>query len=163
MAEEKRSSKKRAKEEQNTEDESEDEMIGPLPVQASKPKKKKVLEFEQVYLDNLPSSESYEKSYMHRDFITHIVATGTDFLVTASCDGHVKFWKKTEEGIEFVKHFRSHLGTVQYCIWLQKVALGAVATCLATCLTCPPRQLPQHPSFNVVRSHALLLCQISSY
>ena len=45
----------------------------------------------------------------------------TDFLVTASCDGHVKFWKKTEEGIEFVKHFRSHLGTVQYCIRLQKV------------------------------------------
>ena len=35
-----------------------------------------VLEFEQVYLDNLPSSESYEKSYMHRDFITHIVVTG---------------------------------------------------------------------------------------
>lgn len=87
-------------------------MIGPLPVQASKPKKKKVLEFEQIYLDNLPSSESYEKSYMHRDFITHIVATGTDFLVTASCDGHVKFWKKTEEGIEFVKHFRSHLGSI---------------------------------------------------
>ena len=34
----------------------------------------------------------------------------TDFLVTASCDGHVKFWKKTEEGIEFVKHYRGHLG-----------------------------------------------------
>lgn len=34
-----------------------------------------------------------------------------DFIVTASCDGHVKFWKKNEEeGIEFVKHFRSHLG-----------------------------------------------------
>lgn len=33
----------------------------------------------------------------------------TDFLITASCDGHVKFWKKTEELIEFVKHFRSHL------------------------------------------------------
>lgn len=35
----------------------------------------------------------------------------TDFLITASQDGHVKFWKKKEdEGIEFVKHFRSHLG-----------------------------------------------------
>lgn len=33
----------------------------------------------------------------------------TDFLITASCDGHVKFWKKSEELIEFVKHFRSHL------------------------------------------------------
>lgn len=36
----------------------------------------------------------------------------TDFVITASQDGHVKFWKKREdEGIEFVKHFRSHLGT----------------------------------------------------
>lgn len=36
----------------------------------------------------------------------------TDFIITASQDGHVKFWKKNEEeGIEFVKHFRSHLGT----------------------------------------------------
>lgn len=35
----------------------------------------------------------------------------TGFIITASCDGHVKFWKKCEEaGIEFVKHFRSHLG-----------------------------------------------------
>lgn len=51
-----------------------------------------------------PSSECYEKSYMHRDVITHLVVTpGTDFLITASVDGHVKFWKKREEGIEFVK------------------------------------------------------------
>ena len=35
----------------------------------------------------------------------------TDFIITASADGHVKFWKKNEgEGIEFVKHFRGHLG-----------------------------------------------------
>lgn len=24
----------------------------------------------------------------------------------------MKFWKKTEDGIEFVKHFRSHLGAL---------------------------------------------------
>lgn len=46
---------------------------------------------------------------MHRDVITHLVATKTDFVITASIDGHIKFWKKMEEGIEFVKHFRSHL------------------------------------------------------
>ena len=35
----------------------------------------------------------------------------TDFIITGSQDGHVKFWKKREdEGVEFVKHFRSHLG-----------------------------------------------------
>jgi len=47
---------------------------------------------------------------MHRDVITHLVCTKTDFVVTASLDGHIKFWKKGELGIEFVKHFRSHLG-----------------------------------------------------
>lgn len=37
----------------------------------------------------------------------------TDFIITGSCDGHIKFWKKLEEMIEFVKHFRSHLGAIQ--------------------------------------------------
>uniref|UniRef100_A0A915AK17 PPIase cyclophilin-type domain-containing protein n=1 Tax=Parascaris univalens TaxID=6257 RepID=A0A915AK17_PARUN len=33
-----------------------------------------------------------------------------DFIITASVDGHLKFWKKKHaEGIEFVKHFRCHL------------------------------------------------------
>ena len=41
----------------------------------------------------------------------------TDFIITASQDGHVKFWKKKEEeGIEFVKHFRSHLGVPFVCV-----------------------------------------------
>lgn len=34
----------------------------------------------------------------------------TDFVITASQDGHVKYWKKQEDGIEFVKHYRAHLG-----------------------------------------------------
>ncbi|XP_021915870.1 peptidylprolyl isomerase domain and WD repeat-containing protein 1 isoform X2 [Zootermopsis nevadensis] len=50
---------------------------------------------------------------MHRDVITHIVVTKTDFIITGSCDGHIKFWKKLQELIEFVKHFRSHLGPIQ--------------------------------------------------
>ncbi|KAK9860429.1 hypothetical protein WJX84_003294 [Apatococcus fuscideae] len=48
------------------------------------PKKRRVLEHEKVYLDALPRSK----------------------------DGHLKFWKKRAEGIEFVKHFRAHLGAV---------------------------------------------------
>ncbi|NXD44567.1 PPWD1 protein, partial [Copsychus sechellarum] len=72
-----------------------------------------VLEFEHVYLENLPSASMYERSYMHRDVITHVACTKTDFIITASHDGHVKFWKKIEEGIEFVKHFRSHLGVIE--------------------------------------------------
>lgn len=70
-----------------------------------------VLEYEKLYLENLPDAECYEKSYMHRDVVTHVVVTKTDFIVTASVDGHLKFWKKMEDGIEFVKHFRSHLCT----------------------------------------------------
>ena len=54
-------------------------------------------------------TDMYERSFMHRDVITHVVATATDFLVTASSDGHLKFWKKIDSGIEFVKHFRAHL------------------------------------------------------
>ncbi|XP_004537520.1 peptidylprolyl isomerase domain and WD repeat-containing protein 1 [Ceratitis capitata] len=95
------------------ENESDDEgWIGPMPGEQSaisKPKKRKVLPYEKVYLENLPNAESYERSYMHRDVITHVVSTKTEFIVTGSYDGHIKFWKKMEEGIEFVKHFRSHL------------------------------------------------------
>uniref|UniRef100_A0A673JTU3 PPIase cyclophilin-type domain-containing protein n=1 Tax=Sinocyclocheilus rhinocerous TaxID=307959 RepID=A0A673JTU3_9TELE len=36
-----------------------------------------VLEYERLYLDNLPSASMYERSYMHRDVITHIVCTPT--------------------------------------------------------------------------------------
>ncbi|XP_077981047.1 peptidylprolyl isomerase domain and WD repeat-containing protein 1-like [Glandiceps talaboti] len=102
-------------EEDDSQQSDEDDMIGPMPVEESKPKKRKVLEFEHVYLKHLPAAETYEKSYMHRDIITHVAVTKSQFIVTASCDGHVKFWKKQEHGIEFVKHFRAHLGNLQ-CI-----------------------------------------------
>ncbi|KAL9918842.1 peptidylprolyl isomerase domain and WD repeat-containing protein 1 isoform 1-T2 [Glossina fuscipes fuscipes] len=86
-------------------------IVGPFPAEANvtKSKKRKVLPYEKVYLENLPDADCYEKSYMHRDVITHLVATKTDFVITGSLDGHIKFWKKMDEGIEFVKHFRSHL------------------------------------------------------
>eukprot|EP00878_Enallax_costatus_P002186 GHUV01002357.1.p1 GENE.GHUV01002357.1~~GHUV01002357.1.p1 ORF type:complete len:625 (+),score=138.92 GHUV01002357.1:201-2075(+) len=92
-----------------TGDEEEDDTVGPQP---PKPKKRKVLQFEQQYLDALPCAQMYERSYMHRDTLTYVVATPTDFIITGSVDGHLKFWKKQETGIEFVKHYRSHLGAV---------------------------------------------------
>ncbi|KAA0195539.1 hypothetical protein HAZT_HAZT003269 [Hyalella azteca] len=64
---------------------------------------------ENLYLNNLPSAEYYEKSYMHRDVVTHVIVTKTDFIITGSQDGFIKFWKKLEVGIEFVKVFRCHL------------------------------------------------------
>ena len=56
-------------------------------------RKKRKLAHEKAYLDKLPSAEMYEKSYMHRDVVTHVTVTAaTGFIVTASSDGHVKFW-----------------------------------------------------------------------
>ena len=55
----------------------------------------------------------YEKSYMHRDTVTHVVvAQAAEFIITGSADGHLKFWKKRQKGVEFAKHFRAHLGPV---------------------------------------------------
>lgn len=72
-----------------------------------------MLEFEQQYLASLPLADMYEKSYMHRDTVVAVaVAPGPDFIITASVDGHIKFWKKQPQGIEFAKHFKAHLGPI---------------------------------------------------
>ncbi|KAH7638367.1 hypothetical protein HUG17_2400 [Dermatophagoides farinae] len=93
---------------ENDEKDSGPETPPPLPN-----KRRKVIPFEKIYLDNLPQSEAYERSYMHRDPIKFVlVARNTHFIVTASIDGHIKFWKKKAIGVEFVKHFRVHLGTI---------------------------------------------------
>nr|XP_011461124.1 PREDICTED: peptidyl-prolyl cis-trans isomerase CYP71 [Fragaria vesca subsp. vesca] len=92
--------------------ESEDEpIVGPGPAPRARPKRP--LQFEQAYLDALPSALMYEKSYMHRDVVTHVAVSPAEFVVTGSVDGHLKFWKKKPIGIEFAKHFRSHLGPIE--------------------------------------------------
>lgn len=66
-----------------------------------------------VFLDALPCASRYERSLMHRETVTHILLTPhSNFLLTASIDGHVKFWKKQERGIEFVKDYRAHLAAI---------------------------------------------------
>ncbi|CAN6455360.1 unnamed protein product [Victoria cruziana] len=91
-------------------DSGEEPMIGPGP--AARPPKRP-LQFEQAFLDSLPSANMYEKSYMHRDVVTHVAVSAADFFITGSIDGHLKFWKKKPAGIEFAKHFRSHLGAIE--------------------------------------------------
>jgi len=50
---------------------------------------------------------------MHRDSLTYVTVTPlTDFIITTSVDGVIKFWKKQAVGIEFVKQYRGHLGPV---------------------------------------------------
>jgi len=86
----------------------------PLPMPAAPARKKhKKLPFEAAYLRNLPSAAMYERSFMHRAVVSHVVVCPeTQFVVTASTDGHVKFWKKMAAGIEFVKHYKAHLKEV---------------------------------------------------
>ncbi|GAB2233932.1 hypothetical protein Droror1_Dr00003162 [Drosera rotundifolia] len=85
--------------------------VGPGP--APPRRLKRPLQFEQTYLDSLPSANMYEKSYMHRDIVTHVAVSAAEFFITGSCDGHLKFWKKKPVGIEFAKHFRSHLDPIE--------------------------------------------------
>lgn len=72
-------------------------------------KKRKKLEFEEQHLRSLPLSDMYERSYMHRDVVTQVAASPqTGFIITASMDGVVKFWKKTNKEIEFAKEYKAH-------------------------------------------------------
>ncbi|CAI5742053.1 unnamed protein product [Hyaloperonospora brassicae] len=91
----------------------EDDGPAPLPLPPVAKKHKK-LRFEATYVANLPSAAMYERSYMHRATVSHVlVAPETQFVITASVDGHVKFWKKMAQSIEFVKHYQAHVKAVQ--------------------------------------------------
>ena len=49
----------------------------------------------QVFLENVPSSEHYHVSWMHADIVTAVVSSVKHgYIVTASRDGVVKFWKR---------------------------------------------------------------------
>jgi peptidylprolyl isomerase domain and WD repeat-containing protein 1 len=83
-----------------------------------------------MYLDQLPSAEMYERSFMHRDTLSFVaVVPGSDFVITTSVDGHLKFWKKGDGGIEFVKNYRAHTGPVT------GIAVSADGTLLASIST----------------------------
>ena len=46
------------------------------------PARAQVLLHEAQYLEALPSAQMYEKSYMHRDTVTQVATTPTDFFIT---------------------------------------------------------------------------------
>ncbi|OQR90485.1 peptidylprolyl isomerase domain and WD repeat-containing protein 1 [Thraustotheca clavata] len=88
---------------------------GPMPMPMPAPKRRRTMDpaHELALLDELPKGEMYEKSYMHRDVVSHVAfSASTQFLITASADGHVKFWRKMVTGIEFVKHYKAHLQAI---------------------------------------------------
>ncbi len=96
------------------EDTSSDDGFGPaLPTTASRKKRRK-LPYEKLYIAALPASNRYSKSLMHKDQLSFVTVTPfTEFLVTSSVDGVVKFWKKVAGGIESVKEFRAHTGEIK--------------------------------------------------
>jgi peptidylprolyl isomerase domain and WD repeat-containing protein 1 len=91
-----------------------DDDFGPaLPSSAPKKKRRK-LPYEKLYVAALPTASRYFKSLMHRDQLCFSTFTPyTDFLITSSIDGVVKFWKKNFGGIEFVKEFKAHDAEIQ--------------------------------------------------
>jgi peptidylprolyl isomerase domain and WD repeat-containing protein 1 len=95
-------------------DTSSDEDMGPQLPSAAPKKKRRVLPYEKLYVSALPTSARYSKSLMHKEQLSFVTMTpSTDFLITSSTDGAVKFWKKGSEGIEFVKEFRAHNGEIK--------------------------------------------------
>ena len=110
-------------------DSSSDDDIGPTlpPAGGAKKKKRRVLPHEKLYLSALPSAARYSKSLMHRDNLAFVTMTpSSDFLITTSIDGVVKFWKKADVGTEFVKMFRAHSGEIT------SVSVSSDGRCFAT-------------------------------
>ncbi|KAL8713557.1 MAG: hypothetical protein Q9220_002419 [cf. Caloplaca sp. 1 TL-2023] len=92
---------------------SEDDLGPALPTSAPKKKRRK-LPYEKLYISALPSSQRYSKSLMHKDQLSFVTITPyTDYLITSSVDGVVKFWKKVAVGIEAVKEFKAHVGEIR--------------------------------------------------
>ncbi|KAL8448550.1 hypothetical protein Emed_003730 [Eimeria media] len=102
---------------------SSDDDFGPKP--AAKPvgaqgAKRRRLVHEKLLLEQLPTANKYSRSFMHREQVTFVVASAAhDFIISGSCDGHVKFWIRKAEGVEFVKHFRAHIGEL-HCLCISR-------------------------------------------
>lgn len=97
-----------------TESSSDDDMGPQLPSAEAPKKKRRKLPYEKLYISALPASGRYSKSLMHKEQLSFVTMTPyTDFLITSSVDGVVKFWKKVAVGIEFVKEFKAHVGEIK--------------------------------------------------
>ncbi|PSN60564.1 cyclophilin-type peptidyl-prolyl cis-trans isomerase [Corynespora cassiicola Philippines] len=106
-------STKPAKDTKEDDSSDDDDDFGPaLPSDAPKKKKRK-LAFEKLYMEAMPAADVYYRSWDHFDRMSFTTVTPhTEFLITSSVNGDVKFWKKTFGGIEFVKKFAAHTGEI---------------------------------------------------
>ena len=60
---------------------------------------------------------------MHKDIVDNVISsTETDFIITTSLDGNLKFWKKNYIGIEYIKQYKAHVGKIS-CLSISKSGL----------------------------------------
>jgi peptidylprolyl isomerase domain and WD repeat-containing protein 1 len=65
---------------------------------------------------------------MHRDTVHFVLSsTSKNLIITASIDGHLKFWRKSFILVEFVKNFKAHSG------FISAVAFNKGEDLLVTC------------------------------
>eukprot|EP01053_Blabericola_migrator_P011555 Blabericola_migrator_1__11554@NODE_690_length_6863_cov_119_324897_g501_i0_p2_GENE_NODE_690_length_6863_cov_119_324897_g501_i0NODE_690_length_6863_cov_119_324897_g501_i0_p2_ORF_typecomplete_len625_score135_67Pro_isomerase/PF00160_21/8_9e60ANAPC4_WD40/PF12894_7/56ANAPC4_WD40/PF12894_7/0_051ANAPC4_WD40/PF12894_7/6_8e05WD40/PF00400_32/0_014WD40/PF00400_32/0_0066WD40/PF00400_32/4_5e03WD40/PF00400_32/87Ge1_WD40/PF16529_5/0_011Ge1_WD40/PF16529_5/1_5Nup160/PF11715_8/0_33Nup160/PF11715_8/0_0051eIF2A/PF08 len=65
-------------------------------------------------LESIPNTKNYAVSFQHKAPVSHVlVSHSCDFVVSASGDGVLKFWKRRALGIEFVKAYRAHQEAVR--------------------------------------------------
>jgi peptidylprolyl isomerase domain and WD repeat-containing protein 1 len=65
---------------------------------------------------------------MHREIVDNVIcATDSDFILTTSLEGNIKFWKKQYIGVEYVKQFKAHQGKIS------GISISKSALYLATC------------------------------
>ncbi|KAK2196745.1 bifunctional Cyclophilin-like domain superfamily/Cyclophilin-type peptidyl-prolyl cis-trans isomerase domain/WD40-YVTN repeat-like-containing domain superfamily/Cyclophilin-type peptidyl-prolyl cis-trans isomerase [Babesia duncani] len=109
-------------------DSSSDGEFGPVPL--PEPKRKRKVEFnDSLYLQHLPNASTYEKSYMHKALVTHVVANRrTRYIATGSADGGIKFWFYDKDGVQFVKHLNAHTsGIIQMRGSIDGMHLGSIS------------------------------------
>jgi peptidylprolyl isomerase domain and WD repeat-containing protein 1 len=67
----------------------------------------------EVFGENLPRCDLYEKSFLHKELLTFVLsAPRKDLIFTFSDEGVIKFWKKQFHLIEYIKTFKAHIGSV---------------------------------------------------
>ncbi|CAD8078071.1 unnamed protein product [Paramecium primaurelia] len=94
----------------------------PIPVQSTDTVGPDIAKPQQTILDiilyNLPYSELYERSIMHRENINIVLsAFKSHIIITVSTDGFIKMWRKVFRLVEFIKHFRARTAIVT-CVTL---------------------------------------------
>ena len=99
---------------------------------------------------------------MHREPLSFITITPyTEFLITTSVDGVVKFWKKSNDGVEFVKEYKAHTGEIK------SIAVSQDGRSLATVGVDKTLKIFDIPSYDLLSmvelpAQATVICWIHS-